>query len=727
MQRWHLLCTMLLLTGWLWGQAPEWKGKFEQLGPLLPTPNNIRTGAGAPGPDYWQMKADYDLKVVLDDELQQIHGTGSITYHNKSPHTLEYIWLQLDQNIREEGNHTQLSSVQRLKDSVRIKTLVEHLEDWDYEGGMHIQSVTADEVGLPFTINRTMMRVDLPEKLLPGKQVRFELAWWYNINDRMLDNGRSGFEFFPEDSNYLYTVAQFYPRMAVYDDYEGWQNKQFLGDGEFALPFGDFTVEIDVPADHLVAATGELKNSREVLTQQQQERWQEALTSFDEPMIIASEKEAKEREGKRAKGRKIWKFEAENVRDFAFASSRKFIWDAQAVQIGKNTTMAMSFYPKEGNPLWELESTKAVRNALGTYSKYTIDYPYPVAISVHTASLGMEYPMISFNYGRPDRNGNYSRSKMYRMIGVIIHEIGHNFFPMIINTDERQWAWMDEGLNCFVQYLTEQENYENFPSRRGPPKKITAYMASEKNSIRPIMTNPEQLRRKFDNAYSKPATALNILRESILGHELFDRAFKIFAERWAFKHPKPADFFRTMEDASGTDLDWFWKGWFYTVDHVDIALKDVKWKTTIPPDSDAYTQQKVEVNTFPNGPGYMKLLNTHFYLYGEFMNMLDEEMYRSRYADKHFYELELENKGGLVMPVILDFHFVDGTSERVQLPAEVWRYNEERIVKIFAFDQPVHHILVDPDEELADVDMSNNIYPSVEHISRLQQFREGQE
>lgn len=673
------------------------------------------------------MKADYDLKVVLDDELQQIHGTGTITYHNKSPHTLEYIWLQLDQNIREEGNHTQLSSVQRLKDSVRIKTLVDHLEDWDYEGGMHIQNVTADNVGLPFTINKTMMRVDLPEKLLPGKQFQFEIAWWYNINDRMLDQGRSGFEFFPEDGNYLYTIGQFYPRMAVYDDYEGWQNKQFLGDGEFALPFGDFTVEIDVPADHLVAATGTLKNSKEVLTQQQQKRWEEALTSFEEPIIIASEKEAKDRERKRVNVRKVWKFAAENVRDFAFASSRKFIWDAQAVQIGKNTTMAMSFYPKEGNPLWERESTKAVKNTLKTYSNYTIDYPYPVAISVHTASLGMEYPMISFNYGRPDPDGNYSRSTMYRMIGVIIHEIGHNFFPMIINTDERQWAWMDEGLNCFVQYLTEQENYENFPSRRGPPNKITAYMASEKNSIRPIMTNPEQLRRKFDNAYSKPATAFNILRESILGHELFDKAFKIFAERWAFKHPKPADFFRTMEDASGTDLDWFWRGWFYTVDHVDIALKDVKWKTTIPPDSEAYREQKIEVNTFPNGPGYMKLLSTPFYYYGEFMSRLDEEVYRSRYADKHFYELELDNKGGLVMPVILDFHFVDGTSERVQLPAEVWRYNEERIVKIFAFDQPIHHILVDPDEELADVDMSNNIYPSVEHISRLQQFKAGQE
>ena len=557
--------------------------KFRQLGQELPTPNVYRTASGAPGHEYYQQRADYDMSVTLDDETQRIYGEETITYTNNSPDELRYLWVQLDQNMRAKNSMTQQIQTGGIfnERGGAAQTAFNQLKNsqfYDFDGGFKLAYVqTTSGTNLPYTVNNTMMRVDLPTPLRQGQKFSFKIKWWFNINDRMDIGGRSGYEYFEEEDNYLYTIAQFFPRMAVYNDVEGWQNKQFLGQGEFTLPFGDYKVSITVPSDHIVASTGELTNASRILTSKQRARLAKAEKSYDDPVIIVTQEEAEVAEKNKAKTTKTWVFEAEDVRDFAFATSRKFIWDAQAVDIGGKTTMAMSYYPKEGNPLWEQYSTRVVAHTLKVYSKFTIDYPYHKAISVHTKWIGMEYPMICFNGGRPEADGTYSEGTKYGMIGVIIHEVGHNFFPMIINSDERQWTWMDEGLNTFVQYLTEQEWDHDYPSRRGPADKIVPYMSGPKEQIVPIMTNSESILQFGNNAYGKPATALNILRETVMGRELFDYAFKEYSRRWAFKHPTPADLFRTMEDASGVDLDWYWRGWFYTTDHVDIAIKDVQW------------------------------------------------------------------------------------------------------------------------------------------------------
>jgi len=545
--------------------------KFRQLGQELPTPNVYRTASGAPGHEYYQQRADYDMSVTLDDETQRIYGEETITYTNNSPDELRYLWVQLDQNMRAKNSMTQQIQTGGIfnERGGAAQTAFNQLKNsqfYDFDGGFKLAYVqTTSGTNLPYTVNNTMMRVDLPTPLRQGQKFSFKIKWWFNINDRMDIGGRSGYEYFEEEDNYLYTIAQFFPRMAVYNDVEGWQNKQFLGQGEFTLPFGDYKVSITVPSDHIVASTGELTNASRILTSKQRARLAKAEKSYDDPVIIVTQEEAEVAEKNKAKTTKTWVFEAEDVRDFAFATSRKFIWDAQAVDIGGKTTMAMSYYPKEGNPLWEQYSTRVVAHTLKVYSKFTIDYPYHKAISVHTKWIGMEYPMICFNGGRPEADGTYSEGTKYGMIGVIIHEVGHNFFPMIINSDERQWTWMDEGLNTFVQYLTEQEWDHDYPSRRGPADKIVPYMSGPKEQIVPIMTNSESILQFGNNAYGKPATALNILRETVMGRELFDYAFKEYSRRWAFKHPTPADLFRTMEDASGVDLDWYWRGWFYTL------------------------------------------------------------------------------------------------------------------------------------------------------------------
>ncbi len=715
----YLLIGLLFITVSLIAQQKDWKGKFEQLGSQLPTPNEYRAADGAPGPKYWQQQADYKIKVSLDDDNQKISGSETVTYYNNSPQALKYIWLQLDQNTRQPGNEEDKTSTYKINKQKRHDTrfFSIYMFDRTTENGIHITELK-DKHGndLEYAINNTMMRVNLPKPLKPGETFQFSTKWWYNINDRMEDYGRSGYEYFPEDENYVYTIAQFYPRLAVYDDYEGWQNKQFLGDGEFALTFGDFEVEIDVPSDHIIAATGELQNASNVLSKQHIKLLEKAKKSYDKTVIIATQEEAIKREKSNKKSRSTWKFKAHNVRDFAFASSRKFIWDAQAVKINDKDILAMSYYPKEGNPLWEEESTKAVVNTLHTYSNYTIDYPYPVAISVHAADIGMEYPMICFNFGRPKPDGSYTDRMKYRMIGVIIHEVGHNFFPMIINSDERQWGWMDEGLNSFLQYRTEQEKYIDFPSRRGPAKSMIPYMGGNIEGMRPIMTNPEQVLQKGNNMYGKPATALNILRETIMGPELFDYAFKTYAERWAFKHPKPADFFRTMEDASAIDLDWFWKGWFYTNDHVDISIDDITYykigdNTSTPKTEDTFAQAS-----------YFELINSPEPYYGEFRNKM-KEGYLETLTLKEFYEITFSNKGGLVMPLLLNFEFEDGSNEDIYIPAEVWRENENTITKLFYFDKKVTSVNLDKNAETADIDINNNSFPRKEQSSKFEKFK----
>lgn len=742
-----LLCLPSLL---LVSQKQEQIAKFQQLGSELPTPNTYRTASGAPGPEYWQQRADYKMDIRLDDQAQRIYGTETITYFNQSPNPLEYLWLQLDQNMRAKDSDTYLIGTSDVNQRMTIDQLKRL--DPTFDGGFKLDYVLdAQGKDLSHFIEKTMMRINLPEVLQPGEQFTFKIKWWYNINDRMEIGGRSGYEYFEENDNYLYTIAQFFPRMCVYDDVEGWQNKQFLGRGEFALAFGNYEVNITVPADHLVAATGSLQNESEVLTKAQQKRFDEARKAFEQPVIIATQEEAEKREKTKSKKSKTWKFKAEMVRDFAFASSRKFIWDAMATDINGKTIMSMSMYPKEGNPLWEQYSTKAVAHTLKWYSHYTIDYTYPVAWSINAKSIGMEYPMICFNFGRPEKDGTYSPRTKYGMIGVIIHEVGHNFFPMIINSDERQWTWMDEGLNSFVQFMTEQQWERDYPSRRGEAKNIVRYMSSDQESMVPIMTNSESILQFGNNAYGKPATALNILRETVMGREAFDYAFKKYCERWAFKHPTPADFFRTMEDASAIDLDWFWRGWFYSTAPVDIALSEVnsfKLDSGNPMVEKAKDKKKRDegprtISQIRNDKEikqtYSEIDPTILDFYNSYDPLdatdVDKKKYEKYYAGlsddekefldagDNFYELSFTNEGGLIMPIIFQFQYKDGTTEDVRIPAEIWRKGGTTVTKTFKRMKKVESIVLDPYLETADIDRSNNYFPPREEVDRFELFK----
>lgn len=697
--------------------------KFRQLDSDLPTPNVYRTASGAPGHLYWQNTADYDMDIRLDDENQRVYGEETITYTNVSPDNLEYLWVQLEQNMRSPQSETYKIQQGKLDDGV---SLYEYFNMFHtFPGGFNIDYVK-DATGNDFSVkvNHTMMRIDLEEPLQAGKAIEIKIKWWYNINDRMEIGGRSGYEYFKEDDNYLYTIAQFFPRMAVYSDVTGWQNKQFLGRGEFTLPFGDYYVKLTVPSDMLVGATGEIQNVNEVLTAEQQSRLEKARAS-DEPVLIITQEEATTNEKSRATDTKTWNFKAENVRDFGWSASRKFIWDAQGVPMGDRVVMAMSLYPKEGNPLWEKYSTKAVALTLEVYSRHTFDYPYPVAYSVHAKSIGMEYPMICFNFGRPNKEGKYSDNTKYRMLGVIIHEVGHNYFPMIVNSDERQWTWMDEGLNTFLQYLTEKEWTDEtgkaFPSRRGPAHKIVPYMAGDKRYISPIMSNSESIYQFGNNAYGKPCTALNILRETVMGPELFDHAFKMYSNRWMFKHPSPADFFRTMEDASAVDLDWFWRGWFYSTDHTDVAITDVKeYKVNFKEPQAGTSSKKARKMVKKQGkkaefdPILQSIVNAKDP--AKAYSMLKENITDTRKdklnEDSYFYQVDLEMIGGLVMPVIFGLEYEDGTNTEVRIPAEIWKMQnealEETVSKVLITEKPLKSITIDPKLETADTDTSNN-------------------
>ena len=705
--------------------------KFEQIDGKLPTPNSYRTGAGAPGPAYWQQRADYEIAVILNDEDQSITGNEIITYYNNSPSTLNFLWIQLDQNIRaKDSDKYKINERFYAGYSVDAKRLPHLTFDADFDGGFRIISIEDIEGnGLSFHRVKTMMRIDLAEPLKPGSVVKFQIDWNYLIGNRRDDDERSGYEYFPEDDNYLYAIAQFYPRMAVFDDFNGWQNKQFLGQGEFTLNFGNFDVKITAPADHVIAATGSLENESLVLNSIQLERLQSARASFDAPVVIITEEEAVLNEGSRSDQTKTWHYKADNVRDFAWVSSRKFIWDAQAVQLDQKTTMAMSLYPKEGNPLWEQESTKAVVNTLKTYSEMTIEYPYPVAISVHTAAIGMEYPMICFNYGRPDKKGDYSSMTKWSMISVIIHEVGHNFFPMIINSDERQWSWMDEGLNTFLETKTSMEWYPEMPIQLGTPATIKDFMSGEKDFMRPIMTNSENILFFGNNAYSKPSAALFLLRETIMGPELFDYSFKEYARRWAFKHPKPADFFRTMEDASAIDLDWFWRGWFYTTDHVDINLQGVSWYVLSEPVSKFQSKYKstyvdgTKLTDFQATPQPWYVFKDKKGLIDDYLHPVNQDAVMEKFIGKNAYELFFRNDGGLISPIIIKWIYEDGTSEIEQIPAEIWRINELNVSKVFIKEKVVSQIILDPLDQTADVNSQNNYFPKTKVPSKFDRFK----
>ncbi len=704
--------------------------KFRQMYDVMATPNMYRTASGAPGPEYYQQQADYIINVTLDDEKARLYGTETITYHNNAKESLDYLWIQLDQNINAKDSQTPLARNDRMSSSISASAFSRNYLEENFDGGFKIDYVK-DSKGkaLPYTINHTMMRIDLDTPLKHGEKYSFSIKWWYNINNYMEVGGRSGYEHFKEDGNNLYVLAQFHPRMAVYNDVEGWQNMQFWGGGEFALPFGNFDVSITVPADHFLDATGNLLNREEVYTKEQLKRYKQAEQSFDNPVIVITQAEATEIEKGRSKKTKTWKFRAENVRDFGISTSRKFISDAMAVKINDKVVMAVSLYPKEGNPLWEKYSTRAVAHTLKSYSSFTFDYPYPKAISVNAQDQGMEYPMICWNFGRPEKDGTYSDNVKYGMLGVIIHEVGHNFFPMIVNSDERQWTWMDEGLNTFLEYLTEQTFDSNFPSRRGPAKNIVPYMSGSPAGLEPIMSNSENIHQFGNNAYGKPATALNILRNTVMGHELFDHAFRTYSKRWKFKHPTPEDFFRTMEDASAVDLDWFWRGWFYTTDFNDIGIKSVtKFQIT---DQAPKGVEVVEVTrrnrktaagplvymvnddimgTSNNSAKALNLADVKTLDDYISANFTAEERKKLK-NPKFFYEVTFNKPGGLVMPIIVELTFADGTTEMQTFPAQIWRLNDNEVSRTFATAKEIKKITIDPKLETADVDVENNVWP----------------
>ncbi|MDO3644595.1 M1 family metallopeptidase [Mucilaginibacter sp. L3T2-6] len=743
--------------------------KFEQLGTILSTPNEQRTASGAPGNKYWQQRADYDIKCDLDEKNLKLTGSETITYYNNSPDPLDYIWMQLDENQhnnKDNANYQQSTVMPRGAGTLQLDRIEKSDADNGY--GDKIASIT-DALGkkLPYTINKTMMRIDLATPLKPGAKMVFTVKWSYKISDRMSLGGRGGYEYFPEDGNYLFTMTQWYPRLCVYSDFQGWQNHQFTGRGEFALTFGNFKVAMTVPADHIIGATGECINYASVLSPTEMARYTKAR-SASEPVEIVTLDEAKKKEKSPSSAKKTWIFQANNVRDFAWGSSRKFIWDGMGQKVEGKTVMCMSYYGKEAYNLYRKLSTKLVAHTVKTYSSFTFPFPYPVAQSVEAAN-GMEYPMICFNYGRTEKDGTYSESTKNGMIGVVIHEVGHNFFPMIVNSDERQWTWMDEGLNSFVEYLTEELWDNKYPSKKGAAYTIVDYMKLPKNELEPVMSNSENIVRFGPNAYTKPATALNILRETIMGRKLFDYAFKEYARRWEFKHPTPADFFRTMSDASGENLDWFWRGWFYNTEPCDISLDSVKVaKADLTGKAPQFNRRggarKVDapaVNAFED---ISKIRNREdknikfyvdkdtsvrdfYYKYDrglaavdttKFNNMTKEltppqrsaedeaitDEDKAKYAGKYFYQLNFSNKGGLVMPIIVEFTYADGTKSVDRIPAQIWRLNEKNCSKFYVQDKEVASIKLDPMRETADIDESNNYWGKLPSPSKFQIFKQ---
>ncbi len=756
----HVFAAFLFVSFGAFAQEEETKekpqghtneNKFKQLYDEFATPNMFRTGSGAPGPAYYQQQADYKMDIEIDDDNARLYGYETITYTNNSPDELTYLWVQLDQNMRARDSKTPLINGSGIgpantKDRVANTYLKE-----GFDGGFNIEEVSdTNKNPLPHIINRTMMRVDLPSALKTGEQFSFNIKWWYNINDHVKDGGRSGYEYFPENDNRIYVISQFYPRMAVYNDVEGWQNSQFWGRDEFALPFGNFDVNITVPADHILDGTGYLTNRKEVFSKKMMERYEKAKESYDEPVVIVTQEEAEKTEKSKSKDKKTWKLSAQMVRDFGFATSRKFLWDMMAVKLDSKDVMAVSLYSKEGNPLWGEWSTKTVASTLKSYSRMTFDYPYHKAISAH-APMGMEYPMISYNFGRPNPDGTYSDRTKFGMMSVIIHEVGHNWFPMIVNSDERQWTWMDEGLDTFVQYIAEQdfgewypdalsEGQTAYPSRRGPAKNIVRYMGGNQDYIAPIMTKGLNTYQFGSNAYAKPATGLNILRETIMGRELFDYAFKEYANRWKFKHPTPEDFFRTMEDASAVDLDWFWRGWFYTTDYTDIGVKEVKrFAVTANPTEEgkrlAERYKRFGINESDlvyfieeGKEGYEEAIKnsdlSELPTVKEYvMDNFTKDEQKEIESPKYFYQVTYEKPGGLVMPLIVEYTYADGTKKRETFPAQIWRLNDKQVSRAIASQKEIVAITVDPDLETADVDTSNNSWPKEVKESEFNQFK----
>ncbi len=761
----------------------DFQDKFRQLDEILPTANNYRTAGGQPGHAYWQQQADYKISVTLDEKKRRITGAETITYKNNSPDTMKFLWLQLDQNIFKRNSLSEMSAdfdgpgsffnggagkaPERSKAAkINLSTLRKQQFMADVELGYEIRSVKEDDgTNLPYTIVGTLMRIDLPSSLKTGQSIKFSIKWAYNIVERHAVWARNGYEPFPDDArkggNDIFEIAQWYPRMVSYSDYEGWHNKEFLKNGEFTLEFGDYEVEITAPADHIVAATGILQNPNNILTTTQRERLKQAKTA-KKPVYIVTPDEALENEKHGTDKTKVWKFKAEYVRDFAWASSRKFAWDAMGHRqpgAKHDLVMAMSYFPKEGGVMWEKYSTEVLAHSLGVYSRFSFDYPYPVAISVNGPVGGMEYPMITFNGPRmkkqDDGSWTYTRAAKEFLIMVVAHEIGHSYFPMTVNSDERQWSWMDEGINSFMDSITVREwNPDEKKLSNGKiPRGAVPYMISSTQV--PIMTQSDSLINFYQNAYIKPTAALTILRDTILGRELFDFAFKEYSNRWKFKRPTPSDFFRTMEEASGVDLDWFWRGWFYSTDHVDISLDRIyKLRLdTKDPDIDFSRSREIELakpeaiqvirdreqgiipledqkpilQDFYYNNDRFTVTNKERGEYNDFLKGLkpwERRVFdRAVKEDKNYYILEFSNLGGLVMPIILGVTFTDGSQKRIYLPAEIWRRSAKKVKKLLVEDKEISQIIIDPNWETADADIENNYYPRRIIPSRIETFK----
>lgn len=722
--------------------AAEQSQVFEQLGSILPEANEVRLASGAPGPDYWQQEANYLIETELDERNSRILGNQTIEYVNHSPHELTYLWVQLDQNAFKMNSKRSrvrwplaFEGEPGKPAEIEFDSFRSFVYNQEFRGGYRLTSVT-DSAGrnLNVTVVHTNMRIDLPQPLQPGDSFSFKIGWEFNIVDEALAfrHGRRKLK----DGDYAYHIAQWYPRMCGYYDRQGWQVKPYIGAGEFALEFGRFEVRITAPDDFVVAATGELANAEEVLNPSQRERLQRAQTS-NRPVMIISEEEAKDNLARKSRQKKTWIFKAEKVRDFAFAASRGYLWDAMGVEVGGQTVMAMSVYPPESIALWQRFSTEAVAHALRKYSEMVYPYPYPVAWSAWGAEGGMEYPMISFQTSRSiDEKGTYPERHRGYVIGVIIHEVGHNWFPMIINNDERQWMWLDEGLNSFVDHLAGSE-FDPVLQKRNlkSEKEVIETMTQKDDPI--IMTAADNMTRAGYQAYSKPTVGLLVLREGILGRELFDFAFQEYARRWAFKRPTPADFFRTMEDASGVDLDWFWRGWFFGNDHVDMAIEGVnsyrlddgepdrslamakKEEDAIPPTP--YQEFLEEVGTVAERN---KRLQDWYYSFDPYepseKDIQNYEKKREKLEDWQREQLEfgefahlvrVKNVGGLIMPLVLDIEFTNGRKRRLEIPPEIWRSGKEEVKIPFISNRKVREVVLDPDNAFADADLSNNIFP----------------
>ena len=731
--------------------------KIQQLEQLLPSPNAQRNAAGAPGPAYWQNRADYTIEASLDEKQHRLTGRGTITYKNASPDALTYLWLQLDPNLfSHNADNREVAPAPSDLTKVPYRTLEKMLVLEDYSSDLVVRDVK-DSGGRPLahTIVKTMMRVDLPAPLAPGGTFAFSLAWDYKLNSSKAGSARTAYEIFEKDGNAVYVIAQWFPRLAAYTDYTGWQNKQYLGTGEFTLEFGDYDVRLTVPNDHIVTATGSLQNPNAVLTPAQRTRLKQAETAKT-PVFVVTPDEARANESNKPSGTKTWHFRAENVRDFAFASSRKFVWDAMGAaghtHKGK-PVLAMSLYPKEAMPLWDKYSTHAIAHTLDVYSKFSFAYPYPVAISVNgPVGGGMEYPMICFNRPRPEDDGTYSKRTKYFLIGVVIHEVGHNYFPMIVNSDERQWTWMDEGINSFLEFLAEEEWEKDWP-HRDDARGLKNYM--RRRDRVPIMTNSESIRDLGLNSYSQPTVALNILRDVVMGRPLFDHAFRTYAQRWMFKRPAPADFFRTMEDASGIDLDWFWRGWFYSTNHVDLAIDQVRalqldskdpeiekpkleqeklnrpitttreLNASIPKRVDRFPDLKDFYSDFSEASVLASDKKRHETLLKELKDAkIDPNLLKTA---RNFYIIDFSNVGGLIMPLPIRLEYADGTTEELKLGVDLWRYNTDKCSKFLMTTKELKSVTLDPRDELADVDIENNFWPRRAVKTKFQLHKEESE